>query len=911
MQSSLKKDEEWVISKAPSLSTVGIGPVFCISSSDPRHVELTGTIKSRPEDFIVREIGLARHHLNTTNREQRVASMQLDACMLESTLPKSIPIAEMACNTNDSATHCLESRKKAKTDEEQGAEKCKNKDTIDGEVASVCSTSKSENQLEGIDEKNAQSSLSPMEVITSILKSTYPNDQNSYKLSWEVLLQSIESLHLHALGRLKDIETKQSQTVINVSEPADPSVSDSDTEQMLVWIPPLPFDAFTVPGLDSTGKGGDRGAFHRAHRAAFPLLVSATATLHESDSCTADLNNERQRDTMDRWIKISLDSTFDELIPKLVRPSQDLLALYRFRNLGCNIVARNESSNWRGTEQRSGDDHNRSSTGRRKGFHATGSIVRGNDSSATENESNLVLLHLFPDASREDRRNVHHLIAGKCRDFETGTRIGAKLPIHDNSIDKGSITDEDSITTTAIVIRWSKQALRSTLRKEQKRKVGSMVDCKNKISKHREEVSSTLCVVMKKQTEHLNAINQLSAAIKCRPSDIGLAGIKDMQAITYQYCTLRHVAPNRVLNANNQLRRNNMDIKVVRGVDWVLNRGELEGNRFEICVQDLHQLELRDKEMKESEPNLSIEIRRSPCHESFLEECVSRVQRGGFVNFYGEQRVGNAGDSADIGVRSFDIGRAMLQKKWTKAVNLIMIGRSLTGKGGEFVEGPERRLVRSTWKESGGDPIKALKVFPRDANSMPRERAVLQGLKRYKDPLAALQCLQFSVRTFWINAYQSYIWNLVATERIQRHGMKPILGDLYWPQGESSESKKNVKVITHDPSMIDIRHIVLPLPGSNVQYPTNDIGDMYGDLLKKDDIVFEKGAIAESTAKGSYRSLISTVGNLECQGIANDTDKDYDDKEKTVHAARIAFDLESGSYATMVLRELFCATMAR
>jgi hypothetical protein len=186
MQSSLKKDEEWVISKAPSLSTVGIGPVFCITSSDTRHVELAGTIKSRPEDFIVREIGLARHHLNTSNREQRVASMELDACMLESTLPKSSPIAEMACSTKNSdfATHRLESRKKAKIDEEHGTEKCENKDKIDGEIVSVCSTSKSESQLEGIhfdtavDKKNAQSSLSPIEVITSILKSTYTNDQN-------------------------------------------------------------------------------------------------------------------------------------------------------------------------------------------------------------------------------------------------------------------------------------------------------------------------------------------------------------------------------------------------------------------------------------------------------------------------------------------------------------------------------------------------------------------------------------------------------------------------------------------------------------------------------------------------------------------------------------------------------------
>jgi tRNA(Glu) U13 pseudouridine synthase TruD len=45
------------------------------------------------------------------------------------------------------------------------------------------------------------------------------------------------------------------------------------------------------------------------------------------------------------------------------------------------------------------------------------------------------------------------------------------------------------------------------------------------------------------------------------------------------------------------------------------------------------------------------------------------------VNFFGAQRVGVAGDESEMGVRSFGIGRAMLQQDFPKAVDLIMTGR--------------------------------------------------------------------------------------------------------------------------------------------------------------------------------------------------------------------------------------------
>ena len=61
---------------------------------------------------------------------------------------------------------------------------------------------------------------------------------------------------------------------------------------------------------------------------------------------------------------------------------------------------------------------------------------------------------------------------------------------------------------------------------------------------------------------------------------------------------------------------------------------------------------------------------------------------------------------------------------------------------------------------------------------MLRERLVVQGLVRYDDPLRALQCVPHHTRSLWVTAFQSYVWNFMATQRIERHGLEPVPGDL-------------------------------------------------------------------------------------------------------------------------------------
>ncbi len=154
--------------------------------------------------------------------------------------------------------------------------------------------------------------------------------------------------------------------------------------------------------------------------------------------------------------------------------------------------------------------------------------------------------------------------------------------------------------------------------------------------------------------------------------------------------------------------------------------------------------------------------------------------------------------------------------------------------------------------------------------------------------------------------YQSLVWNKVATERVRRYGIQPIEGDLYF-----KDNGTEVSVVT-DPKTASICQVVLPLPGYTIQYPKNAIGDLYREILSADGVELSvKSDTEESSAKGSYRKLIQHATNLKWENVTHEEDKSVTSSDCVVDAARFTFELESGCYATMMLRELMLTTMSR
>jgi TruD family tRNA pseudouridine synthase len=772
--------------------------------------ELVGIIKKTPEDFCVREIFQTNRRIPGVEDEE-MERIRVAALMAQDKLPRQN----------------LENKTPPSEDPNISSPTSPNRSS---EIS--VSASANPGQKDYLVVKKKQD-ISPSEVIKSYLGKASGGEMETFSQTAQEVIISLGNLQAIANDRIKSIREKEMNSQIL-------------QEHKPVWIHPA-----------ATSQREERGALHRALKIEYPLLKSEGAQKDEAEASSTD-----------HWIRVKVDTVYDNLIQYLQYPEEDIWSLLLFRNRGFDgAKSANANTNQKGRDEKASQRH------------------RDGRASVNTEDCSEVILRLRPNISKDERRSIHHLIAEKCKFFATSMISDFPLKPRQepgvNNPNAASMDDSAPSSTVAVVVSWQKRVLQRGNGKRKRPNDNEANDSGPLKYPH------VLCILKKRQKEHLTAIQKLTQAVRCRQSDIGLAGIKDMQAVTYQFCTLRNITIGRVQNASRQLQKNGMELGNLYRVDWVLNNGDLEGNQFEITVRNLKRITVQSKESQPAKETLI------PCDQAHFGNMVERIRSHGFINFFGEQRIGSPGRTEDVGVRGFDVGRAMLQQKFTLAIDLLMTGRTSENSR----ESAAAKQVRQTWKDTVGDPSATLKAF-KSADIMPRERAVLKGLNRYgKDqPLEALRCLGHSMRMFSINAYQSFIWNQVASKRIQKHGTQVIKGDLYFDSDDMNQD--HIKVVDSKNHSVQLSQVVLPLPGYNIRYPENDGGDIYRELLEQDNVVFEKGAPPEATAKGAYRRLIVNPSNLTFEMASEET-------------AKLKFQLPKGCYATMLLRELMLTTATR
>jgi tRNA pseudouridine13 synthase len=180
--------------------------------------------------------------------------------------------------------------------------------------------------------------------------------------------------------------------------------------------------------------------------------------------------------------------------------------------------------------------------------------------------------------------------------------------------------------------------------------------------------------------------------------------------------------------------------------------------------------------------------------------------------------------------------------------------------------------MRACWKETR-DAQKALKMI-NDQHSTYVESKLLSALVKYNNNgsynyLQALQMLPKNMLMLYTHAYQSLIFNQVVSKR-RELGLSVLEGDLVFRDVtnavdqeaviieevtdaeneniiDTTESESKFKEMVRPLTKEDVESgkysifdIVLVLPGHDITYPSNSIGDYYQELMSKDDLSSEK-----------------------------------------------------------------------
>ncbi|GMH71726.1 hypothetical protein TrST_g6804 [Triparma strigata] len=402
---------------------------------------------------------------------------------------------------------------------------------------------------------------------------------------------------------------------------------------------------------------------------------------------------------------------------------------------------------------------------------------------------------------------------------------------------------------------------------------------------------SLICLVTKIHLEHHNMFKTLQKKFNIPEVDsMSAAGMKDTHAITNQFVSFK-IHQKRLLEIRDEANKNaEIRCGFGKGRCWIkpvawgrkLDIGDLKGNRFSIVLRDV-------------------------VGSAKAEEINARVGTNGFVNYYGEQRLGLAGEPEDVGYSSWRIGKEMMLGNWKRALHFMCIGRRVIN--GERVDHGKSpwNMFRSLFHDDESvevdyaEALRRVKAVP-GCNNQP-EWMVLNQLESIRRDVknnpegklnfadAFVKGLNYAQFNLLIRGYQSYLWNSAASARMAL-GRDLLVGDIVL---DADGKGQHVSQEDVDAKRYSIFDVVLPIPGTNIIYPENSVrGDYVNNLGSEEGLLWNKGSATSQFQymKGGYRSVLERVQDLKVSRAGN-------------HLEHLQFDffLPKGCFATMFLRE--------
>src|SRR3989338_4777984 len=155
------------------------------------------------------------------------------------------------------------------------------------------------------------------------------------------------------------------------------------------------------------------------------------------------------------------------------------------------------------------------------------------------------------------------------------------------------------------------------------------------------------------------------------------------------------------------------------------------------------------------------------------------------------------------------------------------------------------------------------------------------------DYVGAIRKLKKSLLIFYINAYQSFLWNKVVERYISKNCLNCFSS--YYSVGRFAFSSDNIK------------NFKIPVLGFGTNFNNKEIKRIHEEILmregiKLEDFIFRE--IPELVSEGTERNLIVDVKNLKVEYL-------NDERNKGMKKAILNFSLPSGSYGTVVVKKMF------
>ena len=381
-----------------------------------------------------------------------------------------------------------------------------------------------------------------------------------------------------------------------------------------------------------------------------------------------------------------------------------------------------------------------------------------------------------------------------------------------------------------------------------------------------------LCVLVKRNWDTFIALKNIAKQIDVSQRQIQIAGIKDAKAVTAQHITIENCSMEDAAKINIK------DIKI-RPVGYVrekLSTYYLLGNSFTISI----------KSIKHSESTITKHV---------TETATALSAIGGIPNFFGHQRFGTTRPITHL------VGKAIIEGDFEKAATLFLAKPSNH-------EHPSSRSARKEL-QSTQDFKRALQNFPKQLRY---ERLMLKHLvEKPEDFVGAFRRLPVKLQALFVQAYQSYLFNLFLSERVKKGFSLNMaeVGDFVVNVERSGLPMVNVAKVAGAENLSEINALVtagrmrvaLPLIGTKQSLSQGAMGQIEKQILEEESVKtgnFKVDAVPEISRRGGLRAVVAPVRSFKLLGTSAIA------AIQKAHRADLSFMLLRGSYATVLLREV-------
>lgn len=379
-----------------------------------------------------------------------------------------------------------------------------------------------------------------------------------------------------------------------------------------------------------------------------------------------------------------------------------------------------------------------------------------------------------------------------------------------------------------------------------------------------------VCVLVKRNWDTLLAVRAIAQQLRISHERITIAGIKDTKAVTAQHISVYGVRPEEI----SRIKIKNVKVYPVRYAEEKISTELLFGNQFMITVQ-----------------LIPFEGNRVEKLLSATKDELSALR--GVPNFFGHQRFGTVRPITHL------VGKAIVEGNLKEAA-FIFLASPNEREHSTMIEARKKLGETKDFKE-------ALNDFPA---YFKYERLMLRHLSSYSnDFLGAFRELPLKLRSLFVQAFQSFLFNRFLSERIRQGiGLNEVhVGDFVLPFDENGLPSKNGETATTE-SLAKLNKAVeegkacvaIPLIGFKQPLSNGVQKEIEQKVLEEENADphdFKVSAMHEVDATGGLRAVLTPLIDFVADSPIQNSETE------SMCELRLRFALHKGSYATIPLRE--------